>query len=201
MSYPSCRAAFSLTRVITWTPTNTQTIPTSHFKTLGALAAGFTGFSLAVPLAGYLGDKGVPRVKACMAISILGGLVSIPAYLALSQASMAVGYLLCFAILSLVGLQAGFMTSIGPLLYPTGVRVSGYGLGHSLATALVGGAAAAVVTVVTGVTRVSDELVTGVVLAGVSVMSVVAGAVLLRVQPQANMPLPKALAALPPILG
>jgi hypothetical protein len=134
-----------------------------------------------------------------MVINAFGGLASIPVYLALPQASLQMHQVLSAGMVGLVGLQAGFMTSLGPQLYPVGLRVSGYGLGISLAVAVIGGFAPVLVNILQGVDGWAQGLPTGVVSTGMGVVSGIAGAVLLYREPHISKTL--ARAELPPILG
>eukprot|EP00878_Enallax_costatus_P009882 GHUV01010319.1.p1 GENE.GHUV01010319.1~~GHUV01010319.1.p1 ORF type:complete len:550 (+),score=105.42 GHUV01010319.1:1185-2834(+) len=97
--------------------------------TLWALMIGLGLFAITVPVTGHFTDKGIPKVWVYMGISLIGAAVVIPVMYALHSGSLAAMFTLVPFMIGLCGCLGGLMTSIGPQIYPAGVRATGYNLG------------------------------------------------------------------------
>ena len=64
-----------------------------------------------------------------MGITLIGAAAVIPVMYALHSGSLAAMLVLVPLMIGLCGCMGGLMTSIGPQIYPAGVRATGYNLG------------------------------------------------------------------------
>jgi hypothetical protein len=64
-----------------------------------------------------------------MACIVVGAAVSLPALLGLHSGNLVALFLLLPLMMGITGLLGGFNVSILPLLYPAGVRASGFNIG------------------------------------------------------------------------
>jgi MFS family permease len=89
-------------------------------------------FTFIVPVAGYLSDKGQPRVTATIAICAIAGATSVPMFLAFQTGNLAACWLLQAFSLAMTAYTMGILPQICSLIYPAGVRISGFNLGYNL---------------------------------------------------------------------
>lgn len=145
-------------------------------------------FAGLVPLAGHLADLGAPKLWCFAGISLLLGAISAPVLMAADGGrALVVLWLVVPVCVGLTGLQAGWMTGIGPVIYAPGVRTTGYNVGHNLAFAVFGGCAPFIVSAMaTGLKPAS--LAAGVFVAITAVITCIAAVLLNKVSPAANKP-------------
>ncbi|WIA30903.1 hypothetical protein OEZ86_000955 [Tetradesmus obliquus] len=123
-----------------WAPAYVRTA--GHVKlttSLWAVLLGMIAFLVMVPLGGHLSDKGAPKVTCFMALVVAGAAICIPVLLALHTGSLVAVFLLLPLMMGITGLLGGFNVSILPLMYPAGVRASGFNIGHNAAMVAFGG--------------------------------------------------------------
>ena len=89
-------------------------------------------FTFVVPVAGYLSDKGQPRVTATIAICAIAAAMTVPMFLAFKTGSLAACWLLQAFGLAMTAYTMGILPAICSLIYPAGVRISGFNLGYNL---------------------------------------------------------------------
>eukprot|EP00879_Flechtneria_rotunda_P003299 GHRR01003524.1.p1 GENE.GHRR01003524.1~~GHRR01003524.1.p1 ORF type:complete len:498 (+),score=121.17 GHRR01003524.1:1133-2626(+) len=95
-------------------------------------------FTIVVPVAGYLSDRGQPRVTATICICVVAGAASVPMFLAFRTQNLAACWLLQAASLAMTGYTMGILPAICSSIYPAGVRISGFNLGYNLGKCDVG---------------------------------------------------------------
>lgn len=89
-------------------------------------------FTFIVPIAGILSDRGQPRVTATIIICVVAAASSVPMFLAFQTRNLAACWLLQIFSLSLTAYTMGLLPVICSLIYPAGVRISGFNLGYNL---------------------------------------------------------------------
>lgn len=88
-------------------------------------------FTLVVPIAGILSDRGLPRVTTNIIIACISGALYIPSFIAFQTRSIVACWLLQGLHLSLAAWAMGVLPAIVSRIYPAGVRISGFNLGHN----------------------------------------------------------------------
>lgn len=89
-------------------------------------------FTLVVPVAGALSDRGLPRVSTNIAICCLCAALYVPTFMAFETGSLWACWSLQALHLGLTGWAVGVLPVIVSRIYPAGVRISGFNLGHNL---------------------------------------------------------------------
>jgi len=84
-----------------------------------------------VPISGALSDRGLPRVTTNIVIACISGAAYVPTFLAFQTRSVVACWLLQALHLSLVAWAMGVLPVIVSRIYPAGVRISGFNLGHN----------------------------------------------------------------------
>jgi hypothetical protein len=95
-----------------------------------ALLAGMALFAIAAPYGGMLVDRGIPKVWALMGLSLGVVATSIPVMFALHKGAFVYLMVLLPCMLAVAGCMGGVISSIGPQMYPSAVRVTGFTLGE-----------------------------------------------------------------------
>eukprot|EP00775_Hariotina_reticulata_P009250 gene9250-9416_t len=142
-------------------------------------------FAVVVPFTGWLCDKGAPKVWGYMGVTAVLAVICIPALIALHSGSHVALWLLLPLMLGSCGFLGGFMTSIGPSIFPPAVRASGYNLAHNLAMSLFGGLSPIIVSALAIVVKPA-AVSAGVVCIVFAVVSWAAAIPLTKVAPQTN---------------
>jgi hypothetical protein len=93
-----------------------------------ALIAGMLTFAAAAPYGGTLVDRGMPKVWALMALSLGVAAISIPVMFTLQSGTFVFLVVLMPCMLGLAGCMGGLISSIGPQMYPSAVRATGFTL-------------------------------------------------------------------------
>lgn len=88
-------------------------------------------FTLVVPISGALSDRGLPRVTTNIVIACICGALYVPTFLAFSTRSVVACWLLQGLHLALTAWAMGVLPAIVSRIYPAGVRISGFNLGHN----------------------------------------------------------------------
>lgn len=88
-------------------------------------------FTVVVPISGALSDRGLPRVTTNIVIACISGAAYVPTFLAFQTRSVVACWLLQAMHLSLVAWAMGVLPVIVSRIYPAGVRISGFNLGHN----------------------------------------------------------------------
>lgn len=88
-------------------------------------------FTLVVPVSGALSDRGLPRVTTNIVIAFICGAIYVPTFLAFQTRSIVACWLLQALHLSLTAWAMGVLPAIVSRIYPAGVRISGFNLGHN----------------------------------------------------------------------
>jgi MFS family permease len=101
----------------------------SHQPTAVALQVVFT---LIVPIAGAVSDRGLPRVTTNIVICCVCGAIYVPTFLAFHTRSIVACWLLQGVHLGLTAWAMGVLPAIVSRIYPAGVRITGFNLGHNL---------------------------------------------------------------------
>jgi MFS family permease len=104
----------------------------SQMTSLWMVLTSMVLFTFIVPVAGYLSDKGQPRVTATIVICAIAGATSVPMFLAFKTGSLAACWLLQAFSLAMTAYTMGILPQICSLIYPAGVRISGFNLGYNL---------------------------------------------------------------------
>lgn len=89
-------------------------------------------FTLIVPVSGALSDRGMPRVTTNIVIACVSGAIYVPTFLAFQTRSVVACWLLQALHLGLAAWAMGVLPTIVSRIYPAGVRISGFNLGHNL---------------------------------------------------------------------
>lgn len=89
-------------------------------------------FTIVVPIAGFMADRGQRRVTATVVVCAIAAATSIPMFLAFQTRSLVACWLLQAASLALSGYAMGLLPAICSAIYPAGVRISGFNLGYNL---------------------------------------------------------------------
>jgi MHS family proline/betaine transporter-like MFS transporter len=154
--------------------------------TLWALLLAMFTFAACVLATGhFICDRAFRKVWLFMGISTIMGALVVPALLWLDTGTLAALFIAVPGMLGLAGLLGGLFTSIGPQIYPSAVRASGYNLGHNLAMTLFGGVSPLLVTALGESVRPA-ALAAGVILLIFTGVSWVASVLLVRVVPRVN---------------
>lgn len=98
-------------------------------------------------------------------------------------------WLLMPLMLGLVGVIGGIMTTVGPAIFPSAVRASGYNLGHNLAMSIFGGLSPLIISALAVVIHPASNAA-GVVVVMTALLTFGAGVVLVKVVPWTNAPAP-----------
>jgi hypothetical protein len=93
-------------------------------------------FTLVVPVAGALSDRGLPRVTTNIVICCICGVLYVPSFLAFETGSVLACWLLQGAHLALTAWAMGVLPVIVSRIYTPGVRISGFSLGHNAGACL-----------------------------------------------------------------
>jgi MFS family permease len=88
-------------------------------------------FTLIVPIAGAVSDRGLPRVTTNIVICCICGAIYVPSFLGFQTRSIVACWLLQGVHLALTAWAMGVLPAIVSRIYPAGVRVSGFNLGHN----------------------------------------------------------------------
>lgn len=88
-------------------------------------------FTLVVPVSGALSDRGLPRVTTNIVIACISGALYVPSFLAFQTRSILACWLLQGLHLALAAWAMGVLPAIVSRIYPAGVRISGFNLGHN----------------------------------------------------------------------
>lgn len=108
-----------------------STTSLSPQSTAWAIMAGLGLFMILAPVGGWLADRGPPKVWTLMSLCLGVSAVSIPVMFGLHSSAFVVVLLMVTLMLGACGCMGGLLTSIGPEMYPAGVRITGYALGES----------------------------------------------------------------------
>lgn len=101
--------------------------------TLWMVLTSMVVFTIVVPIAGVLSDRGTLRpVTATIAICVIAAGMSVPMFLAFQTKNLAACWLLQIVSLCLTAYTMGVLPVICSNIYPAGVRISGFNLGYNL---------------------------------------------------------------------
>lgn len=89
-------------------------------------------FTLMVPTAGILADKGLPRLTVTLAICVASVALAIPTFMVFSMHNLALSWLMQALLLAMSGYAMGTLPAVMAAIYPAGVRVSGCNLGVNM---------------------------------------------------------------------
>lgn len=111
---------------------------------VGPLLVGMVLFATGVVTAGrVVCDTRLPKLWSLLAVYCVLIPLTPPALLWAGSGSVAARWVVTSLGLFVSGCAAGILTSIGPTIFPSGVRLSGYNFAHNIAASLYGGAAVA----------------------------------------------------------
>uniref|UniRef100_A0A383VDF7 Major facilitator superfamily (MFS) profile domain-containing protein n=1 Tax=Tetradesmus obliquus TaxID=3088 RepID=A0A383VDF7_TETOB len=142
-------------------------------------------FTFVVPVAGYLSDKGQPRVTATIAICAIAAAMTVPMFLAFKTGSLAACWLLQAFGLAMTAYTMGILPAICSLIYPAGVRISGFNLGYNLGMTIFGGLTPLAMTAIqtgTGSIFIGPALW----MVGMALISIVSSLLLIKCYPLTN---------------
>eukprot|EP00879_Flechtneria_rotunda_P018557 GHRR01019471.1.p1 GENE.GHRR01019471.1~~GHRR01019471.1.p1 ORF type:complete len:249 (+),score=54.38 GHRR01019471.1:262-1008(+) len=142
-------------------------------------------FTIVVPVAGYLSDRGQPRVTATICICVVAGAASVPMFLAFRTQNLAACWLLQAASLAMTGYTMGILPAICSSIYPAGVRISGFNLGYNLGMTVFGGLTPLIMTAIQTSTG-SIFVGPGLWMTGMAVISVACSVLLIKKYPLTN---------------
>ncbi|KAF6255165.1 major facilitator superfamily domain-containing protein [Scenedesmus sp. NREL 46B-D3] len=142
-------------------------------------------FTVIVPIAGFLSDKGLPRVTATIVICAVAGAMSIPMFLAFKTRSLGACWALQAVGLAMTAYTMGILPAICSLIYPAGVRISGFNLGYNLGMTIFGGLTPLAMTAIQTGTE-SVFIGPALWMAGMAVISIVCSMLLVKVYPLTN---------------
>ena len=144
-------------------------------------------FTFVVPIAGYMADKGMPRVKASLGIFVLAGGSAIPMFLAFQTHSLVACWLLqCFSLM-MTAYTMGLLPCICASIYPAGVRISGFNLGYNLGMTIFGGCTPLIITAIQASGTNMIYLGPGIWLLAMAVTSIICSVCLLKWYPETNI--------------
>jgi MFS family permease len=89
-------------------------------------------FTMMVPVAGILSDKGLPRLTVTIAICIASAASAIPMFMGFMTKSVAICWLIQAILLAMSGYAMGMLPAVVSAIYPAGVRISGCNLGVNI---------------------------------------------------------------------
>jgi hypothetical protein len=89
-------------------------------------------FTMMVPVAGIMSDKGLPRLTSTICISLLSAAVAVPMFLGWQKANLALSWSLQAILLAMSGYVMGMLPAVVSAIYPAGVRISGCNLGVNI---------------------------------------------------------------------
>lgn len=89
-------------------------------------------FTMMVPVAGILSDKGLPRLTVTIAICVASAATAIPMFMGFATKSVAICWLIQAILLAMSGYAMGMLPAVVSAIYPAGVRISGCNLGVNL---------------------------------------------------------------------
>ncbi|KAI8470012.1 MAG: major facilitator superfamily domain-containing protein [Monoraphidium minutum] len=154
---------------------------------LGMLLANLGAMVPAIVGAGWLADRpGFPRVAWAVGAYVLSGAMCVPMFLAWEiTKSVAACWLLMLAYMLLLSAVLGVLPVSMSCLYPPTQRASGFNFAHNCAMSLMGGLAPTVVTAIS-VTTSNTVTAPGWYMLAVTLVSILAGAAIIFVAPEAN---------------
>uniref|UniRef100_A0A383VCS5 Major facilitator superfamily (MFS) profile domain-containing protein n=1 Tax=Tetradesmus obliquus TaxID=3088 RepID=A0A383VCS5_TETOB len=142
-------------------------------------------FTFVVPVAGYLSDKGQPRVTATIAICAIAAVMTVPMFLAFQTRNLAACWLLQAFSLAMTAYPMGILPQICSLIYPAGVRISGFNLGYNLGMTIFGGLTPLAMTAIQTGTK-SIFIGPGLWMVGMALISIVSSLLLIKCYPLTN---------------
>jgi MFS family permease len=89
-------------------------------------------FTMMVPVAGILSDKGLPRLTVTIAICVASAASAIPMFMGFMTKSVAICWLIQAILLAMSGYAMGMLPAVVSAIYPAGVRISGCNLGVNI---------------------------------------------------------------------
>jgi MHS family proline/betaine transporter-like MFS transporter len=144
-------------------------------------------FTFVVPIAGWLSDKGMPRVKASLGVFVIAGGVAIPMFLAFQTKSLVACWLLqCFSLM-MTAFTMGLLPCICASIYPAGVRISGFNLGYNLGMTIFGGCTPLIITAIQSSGANMIFYGPGIWLLCMAVTSIICSVALLKWYPETNI--------------
>lgn len=141
-------------------------------------------FTLLVPIGGALSDRGLPRVTTNIAIACVCGAIYVPTFMAFATRSLAACWALQAVHLSLVAWAMSILPVIVSRIYPAGVRISGFNLGHNCG-ATIGGLTPLVITAIQQATG-ATFLGPGVFMSFMALTSITGSLLLIKYYPDTN---------------
>lgn len=142
-------------------------------------------FTFVVPVAGYLSDKGQPRVTATIAICAIAAVMTVPMFLAFQTRNLAACWLLQAFSLAMTAYTMGILPQICSLIYPAGVRISGFNLGYNLGMTIFGGLTPLAMTAIQTGTK-SIFIGPALWMVGMALISIVSSLLLIKCYPLTN---------------
>lgn len=141
-------------------------------------------FTMMVPIAGILSDKGLPRLTVTIAICVASAASAIPMFIGFQTKSVAICWLIQAILLAMSGYAMGMLPAVVSAIYPAGVRISGCNLGVNISSTI-GGVCPLIITAVQAATG-SIYYGPAIVLAATAIITIVASALLIKYYPAAN---------------
>ncbi|KAF6255166.1 major facilitator superfamily domain-containing protein [Scenedesmus sp. NREL 46B-D3] len=142
-------------------------------------------FTAIVPIAGYMSDKGQPRVTATIAICAIAAASSVPMFLAFRTGGLVACWLLQAFSLAMTAYTMGILPQICSLIYPAGVRISGFNLGYNLGMTIFGGLTPLAMTAIQTGTK-SVFIGPALWMVGLALISIVCSSLLIKCYPVTN---------------
>jgi MHS family proline/betaine transporter-like MFS transporter len=159
---------------------------------LGALLVNLVLMTPVIVAAGMLCDRPrVPRVGVAMVAYVGLAAVAVPMFYAFKR-SWAACWLLQLVMMLLLAVVLGTLPVSMSMLYPPSVRTSGFNLAHNCAMSLMGGLAPTVVTAISLAPGSGMHAAAGYYMLAATLVSLAAGALIMRVAPEANAAPPPA---------
>ncbi|WIA36065.1 hypothetical protein OEZ86_007421 [Tetradesmus obliquus] len=171
-----------------WLPNYMRAI--SHLPpqdTLWPILAAMVLFAGAVVATGhFICDGTTPKVWAMVGLTAVGAAICTPLLLWCATGSVAATWVAPMLVCGLLcGSMGGLLTSIGPQVFPAGVRTSGYNLAHNLAMSIFGGLSPMAISAL-ALKLPPPALAAGVLLLLWAALAVAAAAPLVRLVPRIN---------------
>lgn len=141
-------------------------------------------FTLVVPIAGAVSDRGVPRVTTNIVVAAVSAAAYVPTFLAFRTGSVAACWLLQAAHLALVAWAMGVLPVIVSKIYPAAIRISSFNLGHNIGSTF-GGLTPLIITAI----QTSSGAVflgPGLYMTAMALSSIASSLLLIRYYPDTN---------------
>jgi MHS family proline/betaine transporter-like MFS transporter len=105
-------------------------------------------YTAIIPVSAYFADRGMPRLRACMAANLLSAATAIPMFMAFQTKSLAACWVLQAYTLGLAAFCMGMLPAIIAQIFPAAVRATGMNVVYNVSVTVFGGTTPLAITAI-----------------------------------------------------